>query len=225
LILEIGPGSGQATLPLLDRGARITAVEPGEGLARRLAERAAGRDVEIVVSTFEDAPVPDATFDLAVSATAFHWVAPVAGVAKCAQSLQDGGWLALWWTIWGDPDRTDEFHDALRPTIERRAPHLLEEGATPAAYIQDLAARTAEIDAVGAFGHVSHDVLHWDCTHDPAGLRRLFATFAPWLALSEDLRRDLLDEVERLAQDDFGGTVVRPYQTVLYTAQRLEQPR
>ena len=53
-VLEIGPGVGQATLPMLDRGAVVTAVEPGPSLARRLSERTAGRTIEILVSKFED---------------------------------------------------------------------------------------------------------------------------------------------------------------------------
>ena len=36
-VLEIGPGTGQATLPMLALGAHVTAVEPGARLARRLA--------------------------------------------------------------------------------------------------------------------------------------------------------------------------------------------
>jgi SAM-dependent methyltransferase len=222
-VLEIGAGSGQATLPLLDRGAQITAVEPGAGLARRLRERTQDRDVEIVVARFEDAVIPDDAFDVAVSATAFHWVDTAAGLAKCGAALKDGGWLALWWTIWGDPERADTFHDALQPVLRQKAPHLLEQGKSPTAYISDIAARTSEIERTGAFGPVGHDVLHWEHSQDPVGLRRLFATFAPWLALTDELRTELLDDVERLARDEFGGIVVRPYQTVLYTAERLRR--
>ena len=94
-VLEVGPGTGQATLPMLERGARITAVEPGAALACRLAERATGRDVTVVVSRFEDVEVHEATFDLVASATAFHWVDVSIGLHKAARALHDGGWLAL----------------------------------------------------------------------------------------------------------------------------------
>lgn len=220
-VLEIGPGTGQATLPMLELGATVTAVEPGAGLARRLVERTAGRAVQVMVSTFEDAPLPEAGFDLVASATAFHWVDPTIGPAKCAQVLADRGWLALWWTIWGDPGRPDPFHDALQPVLKAKAPHLLEPDATPRAYVSDLAARAQRVGATGAFGPISHQTLHWEAEHDPFALRRLFATFAGWIALPDPVQSELLDDVERLARDDFGGTVRRPYQTILYLASRL----
>ena len=220
-VLEIGAGTGQATLPMLELGADVTAVEPGAALARRLIERTAGRKLQVIVSSFEEASLSEAAFDLVASATAFHWVDPTVGSAKCARVVRDHGWLALWWTIWGDPDRPDPFHDALQPVLEVHAPQLLDPAAGPRAYLQDLAARADRINATGAFGPISHEVLNWEGEHDPVGLRRLFATYAGWIALPELLQSELLSEVERLAREDFGGTVRRPYQTVLYLARRL----
>lgn len=90
---------------MLDRGAAVTAVEPGAALARRLVELTVGRTIEIVVSKFEGAALAENHFDLATSATAFHWVDTAIGLQRCADALCDGGWLALWWTVWGDPVR------------------------------------------------------------------------------------------------------------------------
>jgi SAM-dependent methyltransferase len=218
--LEIGAGTGQATLPLLDRGATVTAVEPGADLARRLAERTAGRDVQIIVSPFERASIPASSYDLVASATAFHWVDPDLGPSLCARVLRGGGWLALWWTIWGDPERADPFHDALEPILRAKAPQLVGPGTDPRVYRQDLAARAERVEATGAFDPVRREVFDWHGDHDPVALRRVFATFGAWLALPEPLRSDLLDDVERIAADDFGGHVRRPYQTVAYLAQR-----
>jgi SAM-dependent methyltransferase len=220
-VLEIGAGTGQATLPMLDRGARITAVEPGAALARRLSERTSGRPIDIIAATFEDADLPEDAFDMVASATAFHWVDISVGLPKCAHALRQGGWLALWWTIWGDPDRPDPFHDALRPILRAMAPELLDEDAGAPAYARDVAARAAWIGRLGAFGPVQHEVLRWQGVHDPASLRRMFGTFAAWIALPEGRRTELLDAAERVARHDFGGRVERPYQTLVYLAQRL----
>ena len=109
----------------------------------------------------------------------------------------------------------------LQPVLRAKAPHLLKREAGPQAYALDLAARVAEIDGVGAFGPVAREALRWDGHHDPVAIRRMFATFAAWIALPEPLRTELLDDVERLARDEFAGLVDRPYQTVFYLAQRL----
>jgi hypothetical protein len=60
------------------------------------------------------APLPHDRFDLAVAATAFHWVDQGAGIPKLGRIIRPGRWAAVWWTIFDDPDRQDAFRDALR---------------------------------------------------------------------------------------------------------------
>lgn len=219
-VLEIGPGSGQATMPILSLGARVTAVEPGAALADHLRARAGEADLQVIVARFEDAELPEDGFDLVVSATAFHWVTPDVGYDKAASALRDDGWLAVWWTIFGDPQRPDPFLDAFRPIVEAKAPGVFDEGEVPRWYGLDVAARAAEIEQTGRYGPVGHEVLPWEGRHRPAELRRLYSTFSNFLALPEALRNELLDDVEDLARDRFDGLVTRPYQTVMYLAQR-----
>ena len=218
-VLEIGPGTGKATLPLLARGARVTAIEPGPALAEVLATHAAGRPLDVVVARFEDVELPPASFDLVASGTAYHWVDPHIGVAKIADALRDDTHAALWWTIWGDPDRPDPFREAIEPVLAEKAPQLVEEHASHEAYVRDLDARMALFDAADEFGAVERTVLRWEGHHEPAELRRVFATFAGWIALAEPTRTELLGDVERIARERF-GTVHRPYQTRLYTVRR-----
>jgi SAM-dependent methyltransferase len=220
-VLEIGAGAGQATLPLLQLGAQVTAVEPGPALTEVLRQRAAGLPLTVVTATFEEAPIASAAFDLAVAATSFHWVDPGVGLPKLASALRAQGWLALWWTVFGDPTRPDPFHEALQPILRRLAPHLISEMPVR---LPDAADRSASVQAVkasGLFTELQHQVVSWEGRHDPAQLRTLFATFSPWIALPEGQRVELLDAVARLAQEEFGGLVVRPYQTFVYLAQRL----
>jgi Methylase involved in ubiquinone/menaquinone biosynthesis len=223
-VLEIGPGTGQATVPMLDLGAAVTAVEPGAELAHLLTQRCTGRALQVIVGPFETVELPDAAFDVVAAATSFHWVDPTVGFERCARCLRDDGWLALWWTIWGDPDRSDPFHDALVPILRVKAPHLLDAEAGASAYIGDIAARVAQIDAAGMFGPVEEESILWEGTHDPLALRAIFATFSAWIALPEPLRTEMFDEVTRVAREDFDGRVTRPYRTVVYTARRRRRP-
>jgi hypothetical protein len=90
-VLEIGPGTGQATVPLAERGCRVVAVELGADLAavarRNLARFPA---VEVVTAAFEGWPLPSEPFDLVLAATAFHWVDPAVRVVKAADALRPG---------------------------------------------------------------------------------------------------------------------------------------
>jgi SAM-dependent methyltransferase len=220
-VLEVGPGTGQATIPMIRLGAHVTAVEPGAQLAAQLRKRTSADDVDVVLSTFEDAVLPAASFDIVAAATAYHWVDARQGATKCASVVRDHGWVALWWTIWGDPQRPDPFHDAFLPILEAKAPHLVEDAAGPAAYERDIAARAAYLPETGAFDAPRRFAWQWEGVHDPVAIRRLCGTFAGWIALPEPLRSELLDDIERLAQDEFGGVARRPYQTILYLSQRL----
>jgi SAM-dependent methyltransferase len=220
-VLEIGPATGLATLPLLDNGAAVTAIEPGPALAARLRERTAGRAIDVVVSSFETAPLPAEPFDLVAAATSFHWVDPTIGLAKVAAHLRPGGWLALWWNVFGDAGRPDPFERAVGVILEEHAPDLHYDAfAAGAPYALDAPARIAEIDTTEQFDPVEHRVIAWEGRHDALGIRRLFATYSPWLALPEDQRIATLDALERVAREDFADVVVRPYLTSLFLARR-----
>lgn len=222
-VLEIGPGTGQATRRLLELGASVTGVELSPQLAKRLRRNHQGQDVEVVVGAFEDVGLPRATFDLVVAATCFHWIPADVGLRRCAQLLRDGGSVALWWTFFGDHRRSDPFHDALVPILQFLAPELLDVPGTggadsPLPYALDVEARTAEIERSGHFGPVHHETIAWTGRHSAAQIRALFASYSPWLALASDRRAVLLDALEQLAVEDFGGTVERPYLTPIYVA-------
>ena len=223
-VLEIGPGTGQATEPLLDAGATVVAVELGSEMGQLLRAKFAGRDLDVIVGPFEDVDLPASRSDLVAAATSFHWVPAEPGLQRCGASLRVGGFLALWWNYFGDPDRADPFHEAIQPLLHRHAPQLIDNGSAGVGahpYALDTEARTAEIDRTGLFGPVTYDVVSWTGVHSAGELRRMFASFSPWLALEPSIRDRLLDDLEQLAVDKFGGVVERPYLTPLYTAERV----
>src|SRR5690349_21421644 len=94
-VLEIGCGTGQATVALAEQGYRIVAVELGPDMAA-VARRNLARfsSVEVITAAFEDWPLPDEPFDVVFSATAFHWIDPAIRVSKSADALRPGGVLA-----------------------------------------------------------------------------------------------------------------------------------
>lgn len=95
--LEIGPGTGQATEPILETGAAVTAVELGKHLADYLAEKYASRsNLTVWQGDFLQFP-EDGQYDLIFSATAFHWIPREEGLAKVMRLLKPGGTLALFW--------------------------------------------------------------------------------------------------------------------------------
>lgn len=218
-VLEIGPGTGQATRHLLELGARpLTAVEPDPALAAYL-EGSLGDQIEVWRTTVEETELPPGAFDLATAASSFHWVEEDVGLARVFGALRPGGWLAMWWTLFGDGSAPDEFM--------KRVDHLLvdlhssptagEVGRPPHAL--DREARFAALGAAG-FVDVEHELVSWDASWDTAGIRALYGTFSPIARLDDERRVEILDGIAHVAENEFGGRVARTLRTSLYTARR-----
>lgn len=92
--VEIGPGTGQATGPVLDLGCQVTAVELGDRLAAFLRQKYPAERLCVVRGDFMDwqGEVPA---DLIYSATAFHWLPAPESYRKVFAALRPGGTAAI----------------------------------------------------------------------------------------------------------------------------------
>ena len=218
-VLEIGAGSGQATKRLIETGAHVIAVEPSEALAEQLSARLMlAPGLEVVVSAFEDADLAPSSFDLVAAATAFHWLDAEAALPKIVTILRPGGWLALWWNTFGDPTMPDPFHEATEPLLRDLAPSP-SAGAGELPFALDVVARTSELEHHG-FQDVEYEAERWTLRLDPIQTRRLYETYSNIARLPKSQKEVILDEIERIADSEFGGRVERQVVTSLYTARR-----
>ncbi len=124
-VLEIGCGTGQLTRSLLARGLRVTAVEPGQQLLARARDQLHGLgEVQFVNARLEDASLPRAQFSAVFSASAIHWIDPDVSWRKLADTLVDGGSLALISYFGLNDPHSAEDQQALRAAIRTIAPGL-----------------------------------------------------------------------------------------------------
>ncbi|WP_275669520.1 class I SAM-dependent methyltransferase [Glycomyces paridis] len=217
-VLEIGAGNGLATGPLLEAGARVVAVEPGAALAAILDEEHGGDRLEVVVTDFEAAELTGG-FDLAVAATSMHWLDPVASVRKLSALVEPGGWLAAWWTEFGDVKRPSRFRDRLDAVYADLLP--AEPGYRASrSHVLDTDRWTDVLTAGGWFGGVDVAVIAWQQTLTPAGARDLWSTFPNIAELGTARQAAFLDRLGALVADEPGGVVEDPRLTVVYTAER-----
>ena len=109
-VVEIGPGTGQATRPLAERGLHVTALELGPRLAERArANLARFPNVEVLTSSFELWDPGTRRFDAVFACNSFHWVDPEVRFAKPAALLKPGGHLVVVATPWVVPDHAERF--------------------------------------------------------------------------------------------------------------------
>ena len=94
--LEIGAGTGKATVPFLDAGYNVTAIEIGVNMSAFLQDKFKGNmNFSVINSSFEDAVLEDNSYDMIYAASAFHWVDPKIGCPKVFRLLKRGGTLAI----------------------------------------------------------------------------------------------------------------------------------
>lgn len=96
-MLEVGAGTGKATVAFAALGVELTCLEPDPRMAARLARECAGfANVAVVSSRFE-AFVPPARFDALIAAQSWHWVDHTRRWTLAHQALRAGGTIALFW--------------------------------------------------------------------------------------------------------------------------------
>ncbi len=205
-VLEIGCGSGQLSLALAKQGVNLVAVELGPNLAaiakRKLSEYP---KAEVVVSAFEKWPLPVEPFDLVISATAFHWPDPNVRVAKSAEALRPGGYLAIVETRWGVDRTVRAFSQASQSCFQRWDPHYDPDFKLPT--IGDLPTNDAELEGSDQFESPSLQRYEVHRRHTDETYGALLATWSNVIGLDERARIGLLDCVSRLIRDDFAGTI------------------
>lgn len=97
LTVELGAGTGIATVELLARRVHLVAVEPVPAMRAELAR--AALDVDVRDGTAEAIPFPDGAVAAVVVAQAFHWFDAPAALDDIARVLAPGGHLVLLWNV------------------------------------------------------------------------------------------------------------------------------
>ncbi len=220
--LEIGAGNGLATRRLLELGANpLTALEPDPRFAPMLQSIAAVNNAEfhLIHAAFEEAVVPAGHYDLVAAATAFHWIDPAIGLTKVATVLKPGGYVALWWNVFGDPDRTDPFHDATQRILQ---PLAVSPSDRPqrAPFALDIPARLGEFANTGQFEPPVYQHFPWTLVLNTAQVGALYGTFSSISRLPTAERQRILDQLMDVAEEQFGGTVERNMVSAIYVARK-----
>ena len=95
-VLEIGPGTGQATDPILSSGCDYNAIELGEHLYAKMCEKYGDRpNFHIVNDDFITHDFGEQKFDMIYSAATIQWIPEEIAFSKTFDLLKPGGTLAM----------------------------------------------------------------------------------------------------------------------------------
>jgi len=213
-VLDVGCGTGIASALFLERGCQVLGVEPDD----RMAEVARRRGLEVEVATFETWEPGDRRFDLVVSGQAWHWVDPVRGAHQAARVLREGGRLGLFWNVAHPPpdlkQALDALYDRLAPGLDAYSVMLGNSDSDRFDAAADGARESGRFEqvTVTSFGH--------DATYTTAEWLDQLPTHSDHRVLGTDQLAPLLEAVGQKI-DDYGGSFVMHYETVLVGAVRV----
>ena len=94
-VLELGAGTGKLTAQLVALGHEVHATEPDPKMLEILAKNHPG--VRVSQATAEEIPSGDSSYDVVVSAQAFHWFDYDKALPEIARVLRPRGRLSLVW--------------------------------------------------------------------------------------------------------------------------------
>lgn len=217
-IMEVGPGTGQATRDLLARGATVHAVEISPLMAGRLRSNLPTERLQVTVSDFETLDLAPESVDAIFSASAYHWISPAAQLDRPAAILRTGGVLAIVGLFQVDAPEDRGFYAAAQPIYERYGQaHEDPPEPTRTAVEPTIAQALAEDPR---FRDVDVHRWDWDQTYTAAEYRKLMLSFSDTNMMEDGARIGLVDDIESFINSRFDGRVTRPLVAALTTARR-----
>jgi SAM-dependent methyltransferase len=101
LVVDLGAGTGRASLAMAELGWRVTAVEPGKPMLDVLRGEAteAGLLLSTVQANAEQTGLDPQSADLVTAAQSFHWFDMDRALAEIARILKPAGGVALFWNV------------------------------------------------------------------------------------------------------------------------------
>jgi SAM-dependent methyltransferase len=219
-VLDVGCGTGIASRLMAERGAEVLGVE----VAPRMAEIARGYGIDVEVGAFEDWEPAGRTFHRVTSAQAWHWLDLPAATAKAASVLRPGGRLCLFWNAGSPPD---DLADALAEVYALTLPsdiHTVYRGYAAHRSTDRRSGLTSEVAAIAgvpAFDAPTETWFPWSHTYRRDEWLEQLLSRSDHTALDPAAQERLFEGIGA-AIDDFGGSFVMNFETVVITATRLK---
>jgi SAM-dependent methyltransferase len=193
LLIEIGCGTGQATVPLAERGLAVTAIEIGAGLAAIARARlAAFPAAEVVTGSFEDWQPSGGKADAVLAVSALHWIDPELRYAKPFELLRPGGVLAVAGCMWARPEVAHPFWAAVQEDYR-----VVGYEGDPPPPAEQIGPRHLPAEALSFFEEIVSMRYPFQLRYSAADYLAMLATQSGTRALGEACSAQFLDLVRR----------------------------
>lgn len=218
--LEVGAGTGKATVLFAGRGVGVHALEPSSAMAALARRNCADYEhVTVEQTDFEHFSAAGVEFGLLYAAQAWHWVSPDVRYVKAREVLRSDGALAVFWNRprWEDSPLRDQLRDA----YARAAPEFGSDPGPMHPATKKLPELWGdwerELTAAPQFQHPETRAYEWAREYSTDEYLQLLRTHSDHILLGPERQRALLAEVGAVL-DRHGRAIPVSYVTVLFMA-------
>lgn len=214
-LLEIGAGSGIATVELAKLGGRIMAIEPGSHLAAIARKQTGGlKNVEILEGTFEGFESSDC-FNAILAFTAYHWIDEGIKYRKVLDLLDDAGSLVLVWNSFflSDSPTTVEVNRAYSEHLPDAYPSESSVAEVNEGVLAKLHRREQEVVQNSLLYTVALRKYYTVYNYNAETYPKLLNTFPKIVEVSEEKRKKFFARISEIVGQH--GTIAVPVLTTL----------
>lgn len=233
-LLEIGAGTGKATVQFAEKGFTIHAIELGEDMARILREKcAAFPQVTLEIVPFEKWDASrEQPYDLIYSAQAFHWLDAGTKYRKCHDLLKDGGSLALFWYHPSDEEtpETRLIEEEISAILARYAAPDTPKEAVSEKYTYTASPlkdeKKEEIESSGFFEFMEKITYTDETSNSASQYLKVKKSIPAFTAILNSLEDHMVEKVEREIEAAImahGGEVRTKFEFSLYLARKSDR--
>lgn len=205
-ILEVGCGSGVATVDFARLGYEIDAVEPNLEFCRLARQNcAAYPQVNIIPQTFEEWQVESGKYQIVLAANAWHWIASDIKYVKASEALQKNGALVLLWNMSLEPSR--EVHRALDEVYQQIAPSISPQYEGKDTQEEILQGLGKLIGDSGLFEAPVTETIACDRVYEVDRYLELLSSYSQYIALDAPTREALFSGLRSAIDQQFEGKI------------------
>lgn len=213
-VLEIGCGTGQFTQLIAPIGCDIDAVDISNEMISYAKSKLDQPNVKFYNASFEDFATEPNKYDFIVSATAFHWVTPIARLNQTAKVLKDDGLLCYFYNHNDFQTSTEPVRLAIQAVYDRLVTRDKETKKVKVLEdkVNDLSKELDQAQTFNKAGFYAFDNTVTYSTEDYIGV---LGTYSYQNTLPTEQRKQLFAGI-REAVNAHGGSVRIPYETKVY---------
>lgn len=221
-LLEIGAGSGIATVELAKLGCRVVAIEPGAHLASIAREQTEKfKNVQVVEGTFENFQTTD-KFDAILAFTAFHWLSEGDKFQQVLDLLNNLGSLVLVWNSFfqSDSPATVDVNRVYRECLPEVYPEESVIADVNEGVLSKLNRREQEVVANPLFYPIFLRKYLTTYNYDEETYPKLLNTFPKVVEVEDEKRLKFLERISEIVKRH--GKISVPVLTTLIVCQKRE---